>query len=40
MMHDGILRHGWEFGVGWAHVLLAAAAVIVTVALIKYIFFD
>jgi hypothetical protein len=40
MMHDGVMSHGWIFGVGWAHVLLAALVVFVIVALIKYLFFN
>ncbi len=40
MMHDGIMRHGWMFGVGWAHLLLAVLIVLVLVGVIKYIFFD
>ena len=40
MMHDGIMRHSWMFGMGWAHLLLVLLIVLVMVVLIKYIFFD
>ena len=39
-MHDGVMHHGWMWGVGWAHLLLLLLIVLVMIALIKYIFFD
>jgi hypothetical protein len=40
MMRDGFMHHGWMWGMGWGHILVALLAVLILVALIKIYFFD